>query len=318
MCRATDGRLPLEHINVKNILIIKLNATGDVVRTTTLLHRLQGNITWITARNNMVLLENLAENLRCISWEERAVARDSEYDLVINLEDELEMAVFAKELGRQQMFGAYVDAQNKVCYTDDSRRWFDLSLISVYGREKADRLKLQNRRTYQELIFDGLGLNFKGEKYLLPKPTVTDLSGDVAIAPVAGPVWPMKNWAYYDQIKGELEARGLRVNMLPRRQTLLEHMGDVKNHRCLVGGDSLPMHLALGTGTSCVTIFNCTSPWEIYDYGIQTKIVSPLMDKFFYNRGFDASATTAIGLDEVLNAVMNKLSSRMCVSGKCS
>jgi hypothetical protein len=46
--------------------------------------------------------------------------------------------------------------------------------------------------------------------------------------------------------------------------------------------------------------------------------VSPLLDKFFYKRGFDASATTAIGLDEVLNAVMNKLSSRMCVSGKCS
>jgi ADP-heptose:LPS heptosyltransferase len=32
-----------------NVLILKLNATGDVVRTTTLLHRLQGDITWITA-----------------------------------------------------------------------------------------------------------------------------------------------------------------------------------------------------------------------------------------------------------------------------
>ena len=33
-----------------NVLILKLNATGDVVRTTTtLLHRLQGDITWIAA-----------------------------------------------------------------------------------------------------------------------------------------------------------------------------------------------------------------------------------------------------------------------------
>ena len=33
-----------------------------------------------------------------------------------------------------------------------------LSLISVYGRKRADELKFLNRRTYQDLIFEGLGL----------------------------------------------------------------------------------------------------------------------------------------------------------------
>jgi ADP-heptose:LPS heptosyltransferase len=84
-------------------------------------------------------------------------------------------------------------------------------------------------------------------------------------------------------------------------------MGDISNHRCLVGGDSLPMHLALGTGTPCVTLFNCTSPWEIYDYGLQTKIVSPLLEKYFYHRGFDPAATTAIRLDDVFDAVIRRL-----------
>ena len=65
----------------------------------------------------------------------------------------------------------------------------------MHGRTRADALKLQNRRTYQELIFAGLGLRFDGERYVLPAPAATDLSGDVAIAPVAGPVWPMKGWA---------------------------------------------------------------------------------------------------------------------------
>ena len=136
---------------------------------------------------------------------------------------------------------------------------------------------------------------------------MTPLTGDVAIAPVAGPVWPMKGWAYYDQLKAELERTGLRVNFLPRRNSLLEHMGDVSNHRCLVGGDSLPMHFALGTGTPCVTLFNCTSPWEIYDYGLQTKLVSPLLERFFYKRDFDTAATTAIRLDDVFDAVMERL-----------
>jgi len=289
-----------------NILIVKLNATGDVVRTTTLLRRLQGDITWITARNNIVLLDGLAENVRCLSWEDRAGARDRDYDLVINLEDEVETARFVAEARCKQLFGACLNGEG-VSYTDDARGWFDLSLISVHGREKADQLKLQNRRSYQELIFAGLGLRFSGEKYLLPEPAATELAGDVAIAPVAGSVWPMKNWAYYDQLKLKLEATGLRVNVLPHRSSLLEHIGDVKHHRCLVGGDSLPMHLALGTGTPCVTIFNCTSPWEIYDYGIQTKIVSPLLAEFFYKRGLDPRATTAISLEEVFAAVMRKL-----------
>ena len=67
------------------------------------------------------------------------------------------------------------------------------------------------------------------------------------------------------------------------------------------------MHLALGTDTRCVTLFTCTSPWEIYDYGIQKKIVSPVLAEFFYKRGYDERATTAITVDEVFTAVMTQL-----------
>jgi ADP-heptose:LPS heptosyltransferase len=117
----------------------------------------------------------------------------------------------------------------------------------------------------------------------------------------------MKNWAYYEELKSKLEAQGLIVNVLPQRPSLLEHLSDVRNHRCLVGGDSLPMHFALGFGKPCVTLFTCTSPWEIYDYGIQKKIVSPLLKEFFYKRGYDRRATTAIDIETVLSAVISQL-----------
>ena len=291
-----------------NILIIKLGATGDVVRTTPLLRRLNGSITWITAAKNAVLLGGLAGNLRHFPWEGRARALDIPYDLAINLEDTLEVAQFVKSVGPTEIFGAYAKSSGRLCYTDNSKGWFDLSLISSYGRQKADRLKLLNRQTYQELIFAGLGLRFAGDHYLLPKPIETGLSGDVAIAAESGHVWPMKKWAYYGQLKEALEGRGLAVNILPERRSLLEHLADVKNHRCLVGGDSLPMHFAVGTKTPCVSLFTCTSPWEIYDYGVQEKIISPLLEEFFYKRGYDESATTAITVDEVFDAVMAQLS----------
>ena len=52
-----------------------------------------------------------------------------------------------------------------------------------------------------------------------------------------------------------------------------------------------------------MSLFTCTSPWEIYGYGIQEKIISPLLEKFFYQRGYDPRATSAISLSEVLEAV---------------
>ncbi|MBA3543934.1 MAG: hypothetical protein H0T83_05780, partial [Chthoniobacterales bacterium] len=232
-----------------NILVVKLGATGDVVRTTPLVSRLGGHTVWLTDSKNFVLLDGVGEGVECHPWERRDYIRDRKYDLIINLEDSLEVAECLRGIKAETRFGAYGEADGTLRYTDSSRAWFDLSLISAHGREEADRLKLLNRRTYQDLIFDGLGLEFEGEKYSLPTPIETGLRGDVAIAADSGPVWPMKKWAYYDELKERLEGHGLTVNVLPKRPSLLEHLADVQKHRCLVGGDSLPMHFALGTGT---------------------------------------------------------------------
>jgi heptosyltransferase-2 len=290
-----------------NVLIVKLGAAGDVVRTTTVLRRLSGQITWLTQAKNTVLLEGVKEGLKCVSWEQRDQTKRTLYDLVINLEDTQEIASFLKLLEYKQLFGAYLDSGNSLRYTDDARWWFDLGILSRYGKDKADELKYENRRSYQELIFEGLGWRFEGERYYLPEPTKTGLQGDVAIAPQAGPIWPMKNWAYYDDLERTLKRNGLIVNVLPKRSSLLEHLGDVSNHRCLVSGDTLPMHLALGSQVRCVSLFTCTSPSEIHDYGLQRKIVSPLIKEFFYKRGFAERATTAISLEEVLPAVLEQL-----------
>jgi hypothetical protein len=38
-----------------------------------------------------------------------------------------------------------------------------------------------------------------------------------------------------------------------------------------------------------------------------TKLVSPLLGEFFYQRGFDPRAATAISFDEVLAAVLRQI-----------
>lgn len=170
-----------------NILIIKLGATGDVVRTTPLLRRLDGEVSWITASKNLPLLEGLPAHLRSASWEQRELFRDPDYDLVVNLEDTLDVAQFLHTIKYKRLFGAYADTEGALHYTDDSRGWFDLSLISRFGIAEADLLKLKNRQTYQELIFEGLGFSFGGEAYLMPEPVKTGLSEEAAIAAESRP-----------------------------------------------------------------------------------------------------------------------------------
>ena len=77
-----------------SVLIIKLGATGDVVRTTPLLRQFDGPVSWITAKNNLELLQGVDPEVRCVSWENRKHVADTTYDLVINLEDHWEASQF--------------------------------------------------------------------------------------------------------------------------------------------------------------------------------------------------------------------------------
>ena len=286
------------------ILIIKLGAAGDVVRTTTLLHLFKNEtIDWITSRENSILLTGNKYISRVLILNEFSYQILEEYDLIINLEDNVESAEIISKTKFNDLYGCYLDKNENLSYTENSSAWFDLSLISKFGKQKADDLKYENKLSFQELVFSGLGYEFNGEPYILPKTHPTDLIGDIAISPKAGNRWPMKNWAYFDELSEILKSKGYAVNYLPTRPTMLEHLADVRNHKLLISGDSLPMHFALGSNVKCLTFFICTSPAEIYSYSLQTKLISPNLKEYFYRNDFDEKAVKSISMEEVVEAL---------------
>lgn len=282
-----------------NILLVKLGAAGDVVRTTALLSALPDCVTWLVDEKNLPLLNGICHAL---TWQNRAHLCRS-FDWIINLEEAYEVASFLQMLHADKRTGVYLDDIGEMVYTPESRNWFDMSSISLLGKQKADELKFLNRATCQDLIFQACGFKFQGQPYHLPKGTATNVIGDVAIVKSVGVTWPMKGWNYYDALRARLEADGLKVTLLETRPTLLEHLSDVQGHKVLVSGDTLAMHFALGSRVNCVTIFNCTSPWEIYGYDLQMQIVSPRLKEFFYRRDIDTSAMSAVPLENVYQAV---------------
>ncbi len=200
----------------------------------------------------------------------------------------------------RRVFGTLPVNQTDEPYSEDSSAWFDMGLNSKYGLAWANRQKLTNRRSYQEIIFKCLGSKFSGQPYLLPdfSATESDLRGDIALAPNAGHRWPMKNWPHYEALADRLSQRYV-VNVLPVRDNVLEHISDISQHRLLVTGDSLPMHLALALRIPTMAFFTCTSPWEIYDYGVLRKLISSRLPEFFYDTGYHQAVFESLPLSMV-------------------
>src|SRR5207247_4758013 len=114
-----------------DVLIVKLAATGDVVRTTPLLRRSSGHVTWVTAAGNGSLREGLEErsdDLHVLEWQDRSVLKDESFDLVINLDDDAEAARIRNSVRTDRLFGAYTDGEHRTSCTRDASKWVDLSL----------------------------------------------------------------------------------------------------------------------------------------------------------------------------------------------
>jgi heptosyltransferase II len=153
-----------------NIIIIKLGAMGDVLRMTSILRPLRekykdAKITWVTKKNSVELLETnpLVDEIVLIGDALKGKLKDKEFDLVISFDDEEEACALASQVQSKKLVGAYLK-NGKPAYTKDSAPWFDMGLISTYGKAEADKRKAKNVRNYQDIHFSILSLK-DSEKY---------------------------------------------------------------------------------------------------------------------------------------------------------
>jgi ADP-heptose:LPS heptosyltransferase len=146
-----------------NILIIKLDAVGDVLRTTCILHGLKdmhpgGRITWITRKESVQLFRNnelVDRVLDYASTEAVLNAGVEKYDLVINMDASYDSAVFASMVKGGKKLGYGIDdAGNLFPFNEEAVAWLEMGAF--------DELKKANKRSYQDIMLEICGL--KGRK----------------------------------------------------------------------------------------------------------------------------------------------------------
>ncbi len=148
----------------QKILIIKLGAAGDVIRTTPLLRKLRqvypnAYITWLTLTPGLVptgwVDQVLSFNLKSI-----VTLQTSHFDLLINLDKELEACALANQVAAREKKGFGLSDLNRCQPINAASKHKFLTGIF-------DTLNKNNVKSYPQEIFEICGFEFQGEKYIL-------------------------------------------------------------------------------------------------------------------------------------------------------
>ncbi len=179
-CRHFKGNLPCKLNSAcpgcrkyqpqgKKVLIIKLSAVGDVLRTTPLLRGLKrkypnSHITWLTLKESLDLLKgnNFIDRLLGYDFGALERLRFEQFDLLISLDKEDEATALASLTCAKNKIGFGLDRKtgNVIPLNKESQYAFALGL--------SDELKFkQNKKSYPEIIFEMCGLKYKNDEYIL-------------------------------------------------------------------------------------------------------------------------------------------------------
>jgi heptosyltransferase-2 len=150
-----------------NILLVKLGALGDVLRTTPLLTELrrrypEARITWVVDAKCREVLEGnpLIHRLWDYSPETLARLANEAFDLAANLDKDAEAleTITAARAAKKMGFGR--SAAGELCALDPLSDY-------AYRLGIDDDLKFRkNKKSYQEISFEQLGLEFGMQDYL--------------------------------------------------------------------------------------------------------------------------------------------------------
>ncbi len=151
----------------KKILIIKLGAIGDVLRTTCILPALRKKygedilICWMTNLESVDLFKNnpLADKIFPYNLENVLRIQQERFDILFALEIDIPSTLLANLVKADEKFGYFFDNGTTSCFNKGAEAYLETAFLS--------HVKLKNRKTYQELIIEACDL---GPYYAREKP----------------------------------------------------------------------------------------------------------------------------------------------------
>jgi|GEM_PF-115381 len=321
----------------QRILIIKLAALGDVIRTAALLPGLKevwphSQITWITRPAGVRALANhpLIDRLLPLDADTLAHITSEHFDLCLSLDKEPAPAGLAMTIQAADKRGIGLSpAGTPRPLNPECAYYFELGLN--------DDLKFRrNQKSYPQLIYEAVGLTYRGQRYRLypderQRAAAASVWRRLGVRPPeivvglntgAGRVFANKNWPpdrFLALARHLVRRAGWRVALLggPQERSLnrdlatacpglldtgcdhdeLTFAAIVSRCQVLVTGDTLALHVALAADVPCVVLFGPTCAQEIDLFGCGEKLVTRLSCAPCYRRQCNKSPNCMDDID---------------------
>lgn len=280
-----------------NILIIKLGAIGDVIRTTPLLHRIKKEypnfaIWWLTLTPDVV--PSIVDKILQFNLEFTLVLENTEFDWLINLDKDAYACALASKIKAKKKSGFWLLDGKPAPINCYSKHKFLTGLFDDVNKE--------NKKSYLEEIFEICEWNFQKEEYIIDMPDFIDFkinnNNKIIIGLNTGcggrwtsRLWKEEYWAelilllqknnfYPILLGGQLEdEKNLRLSKLTNCLytgilPLPKFFSLVNSCDVVVTAVTMALHIAIGLKKKVVLINNIFNPYEFELYG-RGKIVEP-------------------------------------------
>ena len=296
----------------ERILLIKLDALGDVLRTTPLAHALktkypESQLTWLTKDISYPLLKNNSDIDRLLIYKldiSNRLMLES-FDMIINLDKNHDTAAITSLLRANKKFGYGVNEFGHLYPINEGAKYhFDVCLDD-FGKG------IKNEKTYQQMIFDTAEIHYNGEEYVFnlgveerefankfAEKNLKSYVKTIGINPGSSPKYPHKRWVIdgykelIKKIKNEFDVNILLyggreevdVNKLIRsgledkiidtgNNNLLEFAALLNLSDIILTGDTSAMHLAIALKKEVIAFFGPTRSNEIDLYRRGKKLI---------------------------------------------
>lgn len=291
----------------QSVLVVKVAALGDVVRTASLLPVLAEmgySISWLGGSQTSdffkgdPFVSNFYNDVSEIT---------TNFDWVINLEEDAHIAKKLSALNAKRVTGIYWRGSAGIAYSLDSSLWFDMSLVSRFGKAIADALKRNSRISYRTILSHIIGSPITNP-YLHANEGALRRDGEVAISVNwhCGPRWPNKTLrpeyrvplirllldecrrnfgdSFVINILGAGADRDCDLSVFKNfsphikfpdtANSLSSLVSFIRSQDYVITCDSLIMHIATAFRAKTVAFFSLSPAHEFGDYGNMIKVIS--------------------------------------------
>jgi len=287
----------------KRILIIKLGAIGDVIRTTPLLVKYRSlfpgcHLSWLTSHPEILSAKYLDE-IYMYNFSSVYQLKNAEFDIVVNLDKEQETCMLLNEINSKEKFG-FTWSDNHISAINKAAE--DKLLTGLF-----DELSKENKKSYLREIFEICGFKFNGEPYLIETDNVYSekwnklkekASGEKIVGLNTGcgkrwqtRLWPEQYWIDLisrlkennffpvllggpDEHNGNLKYSEQTGAYYPGIFSLSEFICIVSKCDVIVTAVSMTMHIAIGLEKSLILMNNIFNKNEFELYG-RGEIIEP-------------------------------------------